>query len=155
MVTAELRAARIWDDQMVAISPESLDATLELLKPRARKLSDFCGNFRAFFTDDFAYDPAAAAKFLADPKLKELVPALLQKYSESAAFTLQSTEEDLRSLAESNGIKAGLLINALRVGLTGQGVAPGLFEVMQVLGRQRALARIQRLCDYLRLTVDE
>jgi hypothetical protein len=42
------------------------------------------------------------------------------------------------------------LINALRVGLTGQGVAPGLFEVMQALGRARTLARMRRLAQYLR-----
>ena len=50
-------------------------------------------------------------------------------------------ERHLRALAQERGIKAGLLINALRVGLTGQGVAPGLFEVMQALGRARTLAR--------------
>jgi glutamyl-tRNA synthetase len=114
-----------------------------------RKMEDFSGNFRAFFTEDFPYDAAAAAKFLADPKLKELIPALLQKYAEADAFTLQSTEALLRSFAESSGVKAGVLINALRVGLTGQGVAPGLFEVMLVLGKQRTLDRMQRLYDSL------
>jgi glutamyl-tRNA synthetase len=151
MVIRDLISAKIWDDTTVA--PDSFDATLDLLKNRARKLSDFGGNFRAFFTDDFVYDNGAAAKFLADPKLKELVPALLLQYTESDIFTLQSTEGTLRQLAEKEGVKAALLINALRVGLTGQGVAPGLFEVMQVLGRERTLARLQRLENYLRLTI--
>ena len=61
----------------------------------------------------------------------------------------------LRGLAEKEGVKAGLLINALRVGLTGQGVAPGLFEVMQALGRKRTLERIERLSTYLRMTNDD
>lgn len=149
MVTAELKTAKIWNDSTAAVSPESLDAIIELLKPRMRKMGDFSSNFRAFFTEDFAYDSAAVAKFLADPKLKELIPALLQKYAEAEAFTLQSTEEVLRSFAESSGVKAGVLINALRVGLTGQGVAPSLFEVMLVLGKQRTLDRMQRLYDSL------
>jgi glutamyl-tRNA synthetase len=152
-VTNELKSAKIWDDTIAGFSAESLDVTLELLKHRARKLSDFSSNFRAFFTDDFTYNKAAADKFLANPRLKDLVSALLRQYSERTAFTLQSTEEILRCLAEKEGVKAGLLINALRVGLTGQGVAPGLFEIMQVLGRRRTLARMQRLADYLRLTV--
>src|SRR5204862_3857119 len=38
-------------------------STVELLKPRARSLKDFAGSFRAFFTDDFAADPAAIEKF--------------------------------------------------------------------------------------------
>ncbi len=151
MVTSELKFMKIWNDSTARFAPESLDATLELIKNRARKMSDFGTNFRAFFTDDFVYDKAAVEKFLADPRLKDLVPALFQQYIESSDFTLQSTEEILRRLAEREGIKPGLLINALRVGLTGQGVAPGLFEVMQVLGRQRTLARMQRLSDYLQL----
>jgi len=150
MVIAELKTEKNWEAQPSSISTETLDATIDLLKPRARKLSDFSSIFRAFFTDDFLYDSAAASKFLADPKLKELMPALLQKYAEADAFTLQSTEEILRSFAESSGVKAGLLINALRVGLTGQGVAPGLFEVMMALGKQRTLARIQRLCSAIK-----
>ncbi len=155
MVTDELISAKIWNDNAAALLPESLDATLLLLKNRARKLSDFSGSFRAFFTDDFVYDRAAADRFLTDPRLKDLVPALFRQYSESDAFTLQSTEDTLRSLAEKEGIKAGLMINALRVGLTGQSVAPGLFEVMQVLGRRRTLDRLQRLSAYLRMTNDE
>jgi glutamyl-tRNA synthetase len=154
-VSEELMFTKTWEDKDAAFSQESLDAALELLKTRARKLSDFSGTFRAFFTDDYTYDKAAAERFLADPRLKDLVPALLRQYTESEAFTLQSTEETLRHLAEKEGIKAGLLINAVRVGLTGQGVAPGLFEIMQVLGRKRTLARLQRLSTYLRFTIDD
>jgi len=151
LVVRELKSAKIWDDKTLV--PDSMDATLDLLRNRARRLSDFSGIFRSFFTDDFAYDQAAAAKFFADPRLKDLAPDLLHEYTESGAFTLQSTEEILRQLAERKGVKAGVLINALRVGLTGQGVAPGLFEVMQALGRERTLARLQRLISYLQSTI--
>jgi glutamyl/glutaminyl-tRNA synthetase len=119
-----------------------------------RKMSDLTNKFRAFFTDDYSYDKAAAEKFLRDPKLLNLLQLLHTQYSETSDFTLQSTEETLRLLAEKEGIKAGLLINASRVGLTGQGVAPELFEIMQVLGRRRTLDRLQRLIEYLQLTID-
>ncbi|MBN2242468.1 MAG: glutamate--tRNA ligase [Acidobacteria bacterium] len=144
----ELEAAGIGDS-----GPESLDAKLELLKGRIRKLSDFSTVFRAFFSDDFEYDPDACKKFLKDPKLKEWIPALYALYLAAGEFTLESAEAILRGLAERQGIKAGLLINAVRVGLTGQGVAPGLFDIMQVLGRQRTLARLERLGGYLNRTI--
>jgi len=128
---------------------ESLDARLELLKVRARKSDDFSTVFKAFFSDDFDYDPAACQAFLKDPKLKELIPALYSLYLESEDFTLESTEEVLRRLAEQKEVKAGLLINAVRVALTGQKVAPGLFDVMLVLGRRRTLERLERLDRYL------
>jgi glutamyl-tRNA synthetase len=147
LAAADLKASGVWSD--TADIPASMDAALELVRPRARKTNDFSGNFRAFFTDDFSYDAEAAAKFLSGPELRKLIPVLIEKYAASEEFTLQSTEADLRGIAEKGGVKAGLLINALRVALTGQGVAPGLFEVMQVLGRERALERVRRLRDYL------
>jgi glutamyl-tRNA synthetase len=155
LAVAELKSAKIWNSEADALPADNLDAILDLLKNRARQLSDFSGRFKAFFTDDFDYDKEAAAKFLSNPRLKDLVPALLEQYGKSENFTLQSTEDALRQLAEKEGVKAGLLINALRVCLTGQGVAPGLFEIMQVLGRRRTLDRMRRLHTYLRLTIDD
>jgi glutamyl-tRNA synthetase len=149
LVLKELQAKGIVDPQSEHFQIDSFDPKLELLKVRARKLSDFSTVFKAFFTDDFEYDPSASKKFLKDPKLKELIGALHDRYVEDTEFTLQSTEETLRQLAEKEGVKAGLLINAVRVALTGQGVAPGLFEVMLALGRSRTVERLRRLCIYL------
>lgn len=154
-VESALVSSKVWVERPGDISPDSLDATLDLLRNRARRLTDFSSTFKAFFSDDFEYDKSAAEKFLSDPRLKNLIPALIADYAGLEAFSLQSTEEALRRLAEKHGVKAGLLINAVRVGLTGQGVAPGLFEVMQVLGRQRTMARLERLSRHLRLTIDD
>jgi glutamyl-tRNA synthetase len=150
LVAGELRFSKVWNDR--ALPPSNMDSILDLLKNRIRRLSDCSGTFRAFFSDDFEYDKAAVDKFLGDARLKELIPALLALYREDGAFTLESTERILRGLAEKEGVKAAVLINALRVGLTGQGVAPGLFEIMQVLGREKVLARLQRLSTELRMT---
>ena len=153
LAVADLKSSGTWNDAAdVAPGIHALmNAALELVRPRARKTTDFSGNFRAFFSDDFSYDPAAADKFLSHPELVKLIPELIEKYAASEEFTLQSTEADLRGFAEKSGVKAGLLINALRVALTGQGVAPGLFEVMLLFGRDRTLDRMRRLCDYLKI----
>ncbi|MGH9780923.1 MAG: glutamate--tRNA ligase, partial [Candidatus Acidiferrales bacterium] len=50
----------------------------------------------------------------------------------------------LRALAEAEGVKAGLLINATRVAIVGRAVAPPLFETMLVLGKPRVIARLRR-----------
>jgi glutamyl-tRNA synthetase len=148
MAAAELRSSRIWRDTD-ELAPELMDKTLALLKSRVKVAKDFSGRFRAFFTDEFDYDFAAAAKFLQEAQLKSLIPALLERYESDDFFTVESTEAHLRKLAAERNIKAGLLINTLRVGLTGQGVAPGLFEVMQALGKDRTLQRMRRLTKYL------
>lgn len=145
----ELKKAGVWREPPADYPPDTLDAVLELLKSRVRTPPDWSGTFRAFFSEDFAYDPAAAAKFLSDPRLGELVAVLGARYRDAESFTLESTERLLRELASERGVKAGLLINAARVGLTGQGVAPGLFEIMLALGKERTLARLGRLARTL------
>jgi glutamyl-tRNA synthetase len=109
-------------------------AAIELLKPRARSLKDFAGPFRAYFSDDFEYDPAAVTKFLADPSLPSLLQELATRYA--------AAEEILRAFAAEKNIKAGALINGSRVALTGQAVAPSLFAVMTALGKDRVVQRL-------------
>jgi glutamyl-tRNA synthetase len=124
--------------------------TVLLLQSRARTLKDFPGAFRAFFTDEFTYDPEAVKKYWKDAALPALLDALADGLAASAPFDLAGTESTLRSLAEEKGVKAGLLINATRLALTGQAVAPSLFEVMLVLGQDRVVARLRSAADHLR-----
>ena len=144
LVEAELKSAGLWRD---GASPEErrwFEACARLLQSRARSLKDFSMSGRAFFTDDFDYDPEAVKKFWKDPALPEYLEALAERLGRVEPFDLQETERCLRGLAEERGVKAGLLINAARVALTGQAVAPGLFEVMVALGRDRVVARLRR-----------
>jgi glutamyl-tRNA synthetase len=129
---------------------DRLRARIQLLQSRARTLKDFSGAFRAFFADEFEYEPEAASKFWKDASVPDLLAALAQRLSGIEPFDVRMTEQSLRVLAEEKGIKAGLLINAARVALTGQGVAPGLFDVMVVLGRDRVVRRLLRAAEYLR-----
>ena len=121
---------------------ESLCATIDLLKARARNLHDFAISFAAFFTDDFAIDSVAREKFLAGEKVLRLLRELGQRYAAFPAFDEASAETALRQLAAENDIKAGALINGARVALTGQAVAPSLFAVMLTLGKDRTVRRL-------------
>ncbi len=121
----------------------SLLALIELLKPRARSLKDFATAFRAFFSDDFQFDPAAISKFLNDEDIRKMVSALGDRYELAAEFNDQSAEKVLRDFAVEMNVKAGVLINGSRVALTGQAVAPSLFTVMTALGKNRTVARLR------------
>ncbi|HUX10790.1 MAG TPA: glutamate--tRNA ligase [Terriglobia bacterium] len=147
LVEAELKSAGL--DSTLHSSPEGLRETIALLQPRARTLKDFPQGCRAFFTDEFDYAPEAQKKFWKDPSLPGLLRNLAEKLDQLESFGPEHTEPALRGLAEENGIKAGLLINATRVALTGQAVAPGLFDVMGVLGQQRTVERLRRAGDFL------
>ncbi|MGH9492128.1 MAG: glutamate--tRNA ligase [Terriglobales bacterium] len=119
-------------------------ATIDLLKPRARNLKDFATSFRAFFTDDFETDPAAAAKYLKDGAVRDLLAELGARYAASPnGFTEETAEKTLRELAAEKNVKAGALINGARVALTGQAVAPSLFAVMVALGKETTVTRLR------------
>ncbi len=122
-----------------------LFSTIDLVKARARSLKDFATSFRAFFTDDFTLDPAAAEKFLKDENIRGLLIELGKRYEVASEFSEVETEKILRDLAAEKGIKAGACINGARVALTGQGVAPSLFTVMMALGKERTVKRLSAI----------
>jgi glutamyl-tRNA synthetase len=146
----ELRSAGLWQDAFHAEERQRFEVSARLLQTRARSLKDFSGSGRAFFSDKFDYDPEAQKKFWKDAKLPELLDELGARLARTTPFGLKETEACLRGLGEEKGVKAGLLINAARVALTGQAVAPGLFEVMTALGQGRVVERLHRTAAYLR-----
>jgi glutamyl/glutaminyl-tRNA synthetase len=121
---------------------------LDLLRPRARRLTDFAVQGRFFFTDAVQYDQDAAARYLRD--MSEHLLAFDAACTELATFDPASIETALRSVADARGVKAASLIHASRVAVTGKAVSPGLFEVLALLGRIRVHARLAaaaRLAD--------
>jgi glutamyl-tRNA synthetase len=122
----------------------AMAATVDLVKPRARNLKDFATLFRAYFSDSLEVDPAAMQKFLQDHAVREMLVELALRYEQETEFSEASAEKMLRDFAAQKNVKAGLLINAARVALTGQGVAPSLFAVMANLGQERTVARLKK-----------
>jgi glutamyl-tRNA synthetase len=124
-------------------TPEEILTAIALMQPRARSLKDFAGVFRSYFSDNFAYDTVAVAKFLSDERSRVLLMELGERYEFLDEFTETAAEELLRTFAEEKKVKAGTLINGSRVALTGQGVDPSLFAVMRALGRERVVKRLK------------
>jgi len=122
----------------------AMEATVDLVKTRARNLKDFASLFRAYFSDEYEADPAAVQKFLKDDALRGMLVELAARYEQDAEFSEASTEKVLRDYAAEKNVKAGGLINGSRVALTGQGVAPSLFAVMANLGQERTVARLKK-----------
>ena len=146
----ELRSAGLWQDAFHKAEKQRFEVSARLLQTRARSIKDFSRSGRAFFSEQFEYDPEAQAKFWKDARLPELLEELGARLAQSKPFDLTETEACLRALAEEKGVKAGLLINATRLALTGQAVAPGLFEVMVALGQSRVVDRQRRAAAHLR-----
>jgi glutamyl-tRNA synthetase len=143
-VEAQLKQDGLWKEEWAAgAGHEWFAKTVDLLRPRIRLLPDFSSWSRAFFSDEFPIDEAAKAKFWKDEK----VPGLLAKLADALAalpeWNHDACDSASRKVAEEGGVKAGLLINATRVAIVGQAVAPPLFDTMVALGQERVVRRLR------------
>src|SRR5262245_45249946 len=146
MVKAELRAERLWREEYDDDEREWFERAVDLIRQRFFTLKDFSSQGRAYFSEDFDLDEAAVRKnILKEPKLKELLPALADRMDEVEPFTAASVEAALRAFSEQASAKAGLFINAARTMLTGQAVGPSMFEVFEIIGRERSVMRLRSL----------
>ena len=111
-------------------------------------MTDFPSQLKPFFEDPTSYDPEALKRHLSTAGVKEHVVALQVAYA-TAEWTETALEQTLRQLADARTVKAGMLIQATRIAMTGGMVSPGLFEMLVVLGRETVLRRLHRLVDGL------
>jgi glutamyl-tRNA synthetase len=143
-VEAELRGAGLWEGSQASRDRAWFVRAVDLIRPRTRLLSDFTTWARAFFTDDFDYEAEARQKFWKDERLAAMLAKLADTLEALPDWNHDACDAALRGLATSEGVKAGLLINATRVAIVGRAVAPPLFETMVVLGRERVVSRLRR-----------
>jgi glutamyl-tRNA synthetase len=140
-----LRELGVWDDSLRGERREWFHQVIELLKPRAKKLRDLAEQGRYFFRDPESYDEAAVKKHLSVAGLAASLTAWREALATVEPFTPAAIEAALRATAAALDIKAATLIHATRIALTGQGVSPSLFDVAALVGRDRTVARVERL----------
>ena len=144
MVKTELRENKLWREEYEDDDREWLVKTVDLIRQRYFTLKDFSDQARAYFSDDFDFDPAAVNKNLRKaPELRELLPKLADKLESVEPFTAENVEVALRAFGDEVGAKAGLFINGSRTMLTGQAVGPSMFEVFEIIGRDRTVTRLR------------
>jgi glutamyl-tRNA synthetase len=144
MVKEELRSAKLWREEYDDDEREWFEKAVELIRHRFFTLKDFSSQGRAYFSEDFDFDDAAVKKnILKEPRLKELLPALADRLEAVDIFNAATAEEALRAFSDEHGVKAGLFINASRTMLTGQSVGPSMFEVFDIIGRERSATRLR------------
>jgi glutamyl-tRNA synthetase len=143
-VQAELQRHNLWKEEWAAGEGHAwFSKTVDLLRSRVRLLPDFAKWSRAFFSDDFPREPAAIAKFWKDEKTRPLLEKLAEALGALSEWNHDACDHATRKVAEEGGVKAGMLINATRVAIVGQAVAPPLFDTMVVLGQNRVVTRLR------------
>ncbi|MET4800615.1 glutamate--tRNA ligase [Bradyrhizobium sp. LB11.1] len=112
------------------------------LKERAKTLIELIDSAYFIFADrPLQLDPKAAA--LLTPENRKLIGQLHSALENVETWSGATTEAALRAFAEENSLKLGAVAQPLRAALTGRTTSPGIFEVLDVLGRQESLGRLK------------
>ncbi len=121
-----------------------IEAVVRALGDRLKTYSDILKLGRFFFSDGIVHDPDAVKKRLRKDGVAVMLGELETLVVETSPFDLATLERSVHDFAERTGRKMGDVVNPLRVAVTGQGVGPGLYDCLVILGRETCLARIQQ-----------
>ena len=97
-----------------------------------------------FYSDDFDYEEKGVKKSFKQDTAPALLKALIENVNGVSEWALEPIEAAVRGAAAGLGLKEGQAIHTARLAITGRTWGPGLFELMQVIGRQRCAARLER-----------
>jgi glutamyl-tRNA synthetase len=122
---------------------------LELLRPRVKRLTDFVEQGRPLLASTVEYETEAIVRHLSSPDLASHIAVLAETLAQLSPFDESHVESAVRGTASERGIKAGVLIHAVRVALTGRTASPGVFEMMALVGREETIARLTALITFL------
>jgi len=134
---------------------DSLDKLLDLLRERSNQLVEMAEKARFALVDEIEIEPGPAKKHLRPVVLEPLV-ALLEALEATPDWTLESIEQAFEQTCKAQGdLKLGKLAQPVRVAVTGTGASPGIYETLEVIGRERALARLRVAVEMIRKRVSE
>lgn len=151
LVRKELMRHNLWRDELDQDRREWFGRLIDLLKPRNRTIKDFVDRGRPFLVDSYPIESEGVQKYLMDPRLPTLLDKLKQDFERLEPFSAEAIEDVLRQRAEKEGVKAALLIHALRMIVLGTKVGPGIFDVLELVGREKTVDRMNRLDETRRM----
>ena len=123
-------------------------AALDTCKGKFKMFRELPAYAGFYFTDKIEYDAEAAKKDFV-PENKPRLEKLRDAFTHAPAFNAESLEAALKETAKTLGVKAGVLVHPCRLAVTGKPSGPSLYHLLQVLGKEKSLARIQKAIDHI------
>jgi len=137
----------IWIDAGFFAKPsdfglDKLRIIATLVQERIKCLTDVLELTNFFFKEEVEIDPEAADKALKNPEISKVLKTAHEKLKSLKEFNTENVEAALRSIPAELDIKPKFVFQPVRVAVTGKTVSPPLFETIEVLGKERTLARL-------------
>lgn len=137
-----LQRSKVVATPVTADQERIIKEALPIIQERIIKLGEIPGMLAFLFTEKVDLDPESVAKYL-DGDSKKIIARALEVLTPLTTWDHTSIDSALRSaLIDEMGLKPRLAFSAIRVAITGSHISPPLFESMEILGRERALARL-------------
>ena len=131
------------------LEQEKVEEVVATLKQRSKTLLDMAEGARFYFLEEITYDEKVGEKFLRLDVLG-LLEDLQTRLEKASQFDQPSLEKIFMAFLEENKIKLKKVAQPLRVALTGNTASPGIFEVMEVLGKEKVIARLENAITHIR-----
>jgi glutamyl-tRNA synthetase len=125
---------------------ERLSRAVNSLKERVRTLVELANSLKYYILEYVNIDPKAKEKFLKPENIKYL-SELKGLLSELSDFTAGEIEKVFHLFAEKHGLKLGSIAQPVRVAITGGTASPGLFEVLEIVGKDKVLKRLAKVIE--------
>lgn len=144
LVKSELKSAKLWREEYEDEDKEWFEDTINLIRQRFFTLKDFSSQGRAYFSEDYDFDPAAIDKNLKKhPDLRQWLSELAERFETVEDFTHDEIEKVVKEFTEEKGTKLGVIMNGARALLTGVAVGPSMLAVFETLGKERSIRRLK------------
>ena len=118
-------------------------AALDTCRGKIKTFSELPAYAGFYFKDDIAYDPEAAKKSFV-PENKQRLEKVRDAFGKLATFDAASIEAALKATATELGVKVGVLIHPTRLATTGNPNGPSLYHLLEVLGKEKVMGRIEK-----------
>jgi glutamyl-tRNA synthetase len=121
---------------------------VETLVPRSKTLKDMAAQAAFYYQDQVEFEEKAAKKFLR-PVALEPVRLLLAKLEALQDWQEKSLEAVFQAVMEETGLKLGKIAQPVRVALTGRSASPGIFEIIDILGKEKTVSRLKKALAFI------
>lgn len=121
---------------------EKILKLIRVMHPKLTDIRDIHNALSYILDDQFPYELETVATHLLTDTADQLLQDLASLLEATEIWNGSIIEQTIRNYASLTNVKAAVPIHALRAALTGQSVTPGLFELMEILGKKTTLARL-------------
>jgi glutamyl-tRNA synthetase len=127
----------------VKVAPSGwMERLVVMLRERARTLVEMAKAAEPYLAQELVMEKEAVQKFLT-PTVAPILDMLVQRFNDTQDFSKENLEDLFKSVLAETALKMGQLAQPVRVALTGRVISPGIFEVVDLLGREVTIARLR------------